>query len=388
MISVSFIIETTLLVYFAGVSFYNFLFAFAGLFFVRRFSHSKFDNQKFVILIPAYKEDGVILDVSKKAKEVSYPKELYDVVVIADSLKSTTVKRLKTMDVHVHEVSFIKSTKVKALNDAMAHLTGPYKYAVILDADNIIDPSFLKKANDLHEQGWKAIQGRRCAKNKDTTMAYLDGLSEEINNSIVCKGSSALRLSSSLKGSGMSFDYQLFKELLSKMESVGGFDRELELRFLKNQVKVLYTPELIVLDEKITKVDAFENQRKRWISSQFFYLRKYFRSGMLGLLQGRVAYFNSSILRNIQLPRLINLGLQVVLTLAAVLLQTEFWKFWVIIFGIHMIGTAMAIPREYYNKQMLKSLLSLPRIFIKMFALLFKLKGANKKFIHTPHGTN
>jgi hypothetical protein len=35
---------------------------------------------------------------------------------------------------------------------------------------------------------------------------------------------------------------------------------------------------------------------------------------------------------------------------------------------------------------MLKALLDLPGIFVRMFMLLFKLKNANKKFIHTPHG--
>jgi hypothetical protein len=28
----------------------------------------------------------------------------------------------------------------------------------------------------------------------------------------------------------------------------------------------------------------------------------------------------------------------------------------------------------------------LPTVFIKMFKLLFRLKGADKTFIHTPHG--
>jgi len=28
----------------------------------------------------------------------------------------------------------------------------------------------------------------------------------------------------------------------------------------------------------------------------------------------------------------------------------------------------------------------LPMLFVRRFSLLFKLKGANRKFIHTPHG--
>ena len=35
----------------------------------------------------------------------------------------------------------------------------------------------------------------------------------------------------------------------------------------------------------------------------------------------------------------------------------------------------------------LKALQHLPSAFIRMFMLLFKLKGANKTFIHTVHGS-
>jgi hypothetical protein len=47
---------------------------------------------------------------------------------------------------------------------------------------------------------------------------------------------------------------------------------------------------------------------------------------------------------------------------------------------------AFAIPLRYYNWQMLKSFMLLPKVFVKMFNLLFRLRGANKSFIHTPHG--
>ena len=58
------------------------------------------------------------------------------------------------------------------------------------------------------------------------------------------------------------------------MDSVGGFDRELELLLLREGIKVYYYEEAIVLDEKVSKSSTFQNQRKRWIYSQYFYLRK------------------------------------------------------------------------------------------------------------------
>jgi cellulose synthase/poly-beta-1,6-N-acetylglucosamine synthase-like glycosyltransferase len=43
-------------------------------------------NQKIAVLIPGYKEDGVIIEVAT-ALQQEYPSNLYDVVIIADSFK-------------------------------------------------------------------------------------------------------------------------------------------------------------------------------------------------------------------------------------------------------------------------------------------------------------
>jgi hypothetical protein len=144
-----------------------------------------------------------------------------------------------------------------------------------------------------------------------------------------------------------------------------------------------------VLDEKVSQTKAFQNQRKRWISSQYFYLRKYFSAGMKALFKGDFVFFNSSVLRNIQLPRLINLGLLIVLAVILIpLRQYLFFGYWIwaALCLLNTISIFVSIPREFYTRQLLVSIASVPMLFIKMFLLLFKLKGANKKFIHTPHG--
>lgn len=343
----------------------------------------------FAVLIPAYKEDGIIVDVAKQALNQSYPQELYDVYIIADSLQEETLNKLRALPIYTEVVSFEKSTKVKALNTVLGRITKDYDSAVILDADNVMKEDFLSTVNAYRKKGFKAIQGRRAAKNQNNSLSYLDGLSEEINNHVFCEGSSALALSSSLKGSGMSFDYKLVKKLLSQLESIGGFDRELEVRFIGEGVKVKYVRPAVVYDEKVEKSEVFENQRKRWISSQFFYLKKYFLRGCLRLLRLDITYFNSAVLRNIQLPRLIGLGLNAIIVAGLLFFRGSLnhsYFLWISTISMTALGMIIAIPREYYNKHFLKSLFMLPGIFFKMFLLLFKLKGANKKFIHTPHG--
>jgi cellulose synthase/poly-beta-1,6-N-acetylglucosamine synthase-like glycosyltransferase len=386
------VIEYILIIYALYVSIYTFVLGGSSIFYKRPSYLYNKPKSKFAVLIPAYKEDGVIISVAQDALEQDYPAELYDVVVIADSLKPETLIKLHALPIKCIEVSFEKSTKVKALNKALSSLSNDYDYAVILDADNLMESKFLAKIEELHVQkGFQAIQGQRASKNDDTTLSFLDGLSENINNNIYGKGSVVLNMSASLKGSGMSFDFNLLKDNLAEMESIGGFDRELELRLVQGGHKVYYAHNAIVKDEKVEKTEVFENQRKRWISSQYFYLRKFFWKGIGAFFTLRITLFNSIVLRNLQLPRLINIGLINLLGILAIainsvnqLFNADLWLLNIILLDL---GVMLSISREYYSFKLVKSVFMLPVIFLKMFGLLFKLKGANKKFIHTPHGS-
>lgn len=384
-----YIIEILLLSYFGYVSLYSFFLSTAGLFYKHLRAPEASILRKVAVLIPAYKEDKVIPGVAEQALQQNYPADLYDVIVIADSLKASTLQKLRALPIKVVEVSFEKSTKVKALNRAMQVIGDDYDCALVLDADNVMERDFIRKMNNLFDLGYLAIQARRDPKNENTSMALLDGLSETINNFIYRQGNVALNLSASLNGSGMMFDYAIYKDIMSQMDSIGGFDRELELRLLQRNIKVYFAKNTIVYDEKVANHEIFEHQRKRWISSHFFYLKKYFKEGWKQLFKGNFAFFNSAVLRNIQLPRLLNLGLLTV----TIFLSLVFASYlsvspvvWVFLMALNVLAMAFAVPRRFYNRKLLKSVVLIPRLFVKMFLLLFKLKGANKSFIHTPHG--
>ena len=68
------------------------------------------------VLIPAYKEDKVIIDVAKEASEHNYPS--FNVFILADSLKEETITK-QQYDISVIIVDFEKSTKAKSLTLAV-----------------------------------------------------------------------------------------------------------------------------------------------------------------------------------------------------------------------------------------------------------------------------
>jgi cellulose synthase/poly-beta-1,6-N-acetylglucosamine synthase-like glycosyltransferase len=389
-------IEWVLYIYFAFAAFYVFIFAFAGIFPLKIHKQSQPGIRRFAVLIPGYKEDSVIIDVAKDALRQNYPKEDFDVVVIADSFNAETIIKLNQLPIKVIEVVFEQSTKAKALNRAMEVLDGNYDVALVLDADNLMPTDFISKINQAFENGYKVVQGHRVAKNQNTSLAVLDAISEEINNHIFRKGHRVLGFSSALIGSGMAFDYTFFKKTMANVKAIGGFDKELELELLKGRNRIEYLHDALVMDEKVQKSEVFAKQRKRWLSAQFVYFGRYFFPGLYHLFfKGNIDLFDK-VYQMISPPRVLLIGLTGIITFCYAMafllvpknqLFTFSVKHWLVVFIIVVFAFLFSIPGKFYNKKSLFALLTLPKAFALIFVSLFKLRGANKKFIHTEHGT-
>ncbi len=386
------IVEISIFGYFFYISTYNFILSIAGCFQVRKKETENKKVNKIGILIPAYKEDNVILYTAEAATKQNFPSEFFEVIVIADSLRSDTLAKLKRLPVKIIEVSFAQSTKVKSLRSAFNYSQDIFDFLVILDADNLMRKNFLEEANKAYNAGEKIVQGRRIAKNQDSAMAVLDDLSEQINNHINRKGSNNLRWSSSIAGSGFFIDQKIGFKLFNLINSVGGFDKDLELALLGQKIKTKYYESMIVYDEKVGSSSTFKNQRKRWISSQYNCLKNYFGKGVYELLfKINISYFNSAILRNVQLPRLLNLGIFScvgILVLAFKSMLEIHFLYWLFLYWLFLCSFFISIPKYHYNRRTLFSILKIPEIFLTMLLLLFKLKGANRNYIHTPHTIN
>ena len=131
--------------YFTISCLYVLAYAVAGHFYKKQKHLPNQKLNKLAVFIPAYKEDAVIVEVAQKALFQQYPPSFFDVIIIADSLQDQTLNNLKKLPIKLVEVSFENSTKAKALNAAMNSLTKTYNYAIILDADNIMEPSFFNQ---------------------------------------------------------------------------------------------------------------------------------------------------------------------------------------------------------------------------------------------------
>ena len=389
------VIEGLFYLYFALATLYIFMYAVAGLFYRQKHLSKASKQRKFAVLIPGYKEDEVIIHVAQEAVKQDYPTDKYEVVIIADSFKKSTLDALRKLPVTVVEVVFEVSKKSKALNKCMETIGDDYDIAFVLDADNVMKPDVLLKINEAFDRGFVAVQGHRTAKNLNTSVAILDAMSEEINNHIFRKGHRVLGMSSALIGSGMGLDYHLFKSTMATVDSVGE-DKEVELKIIKDGVTIEYVDDALIFDEKTQESDVFVNQRRRWIAAQLTYFKEYFFDGLKQLLlKGNVDFFDK-VLQMVQPPRILLVGILFIITFILWLIQVTLpdmysglfylsYKFWFVLFAATTFTLIISIPRRFYNKKTFKALLYIPTGFVLMLLSLLKIKGAGKKFIHTTH---
>jgi cellulose synthase/poly-beta-1,6-N-acetylglucosamine synthase-like glycosyltransferase len=185
----------------------------------------------------------------------------------------------------------------------------------------------------------------------------------------------------------MAFDFELFKAKMSTIDSVGGFDKNLELSFLKEGKHIKYLPFAYVYDEKVQFRDAFLNQRKRWLSAQMYYLRMYLKDVPKAIKSGNIDFCNKYF-QQITIPRVILFGVLFLIALFMSIFFPMYALKWGILFLVFCLVLVISIPRKLFNRRLLYASMDLPKVFFLMIVNLFKLRGANRKFIHTPHGIN
>lgn len=344
---------------------------------------------RFAVLLPAYREDGVIVGSAAEALKQDYPAGLFQVIVIADQLQPDTLVQLRKMPVEIVEVAFERSTKARALQATLARYEeDAFDAALVLDADNHMAPEVLRRMDAAFQQGHEVLQGRRIAKNTHTAYAQLDTLSEAINNRLFRRGVQAAGGSPALIGSGMAFRFSSFKSLMADIDAVSGFDKQLELAMLARGIRAHYLEDARILDEKVSGGDHFTRQRGRWLAAQWLYgpallipaLRLWRKTGN--------RLYLAKVIQHVLLPRPVLMAMLLLLLVPAFFLGA--WAFAISLIHLLFFGLSMllALPPVLRNRRLMGSLLHLPLATLRMLLALKWLRKATREFIHTPHSAH
>lgn len=342
-------------------------------------------KMRFLILIPSYKDDSVIRDSVNSVLASDYPGDKLLTVVISDKMEEKTNEWLSNQPITLFTINPEKSSKAYALNFAIDNLEDKkFDIVVILDSDNIIGKEFFNEINNAFYSGSTAVQAHRTAKNINGDIALLDAISEEINNSIFRKGHVNMGLSSALIGSGMAFSYKWFSKNVTKL-STAGEDKELELLLLKEGVYIDYLDHVPVYDEKTRNKEVFYNQRRRWLAAQFGSLFTGIKDLPGAIINGRIDYIDK-LFQWTLLPRVVTLGLIIIFAIFTSLYDWRLSIKWWLSFMLLTFSFALATPDHLVTKESIRAIKRVPLLFMLMAINMFRLKGVNKKFIHTTKG--
>ena len=177
-------IDIALFIFIAFFIGYDLFFTLASFFRRSHRKHRSIRLQKFAVIFAAYKEDQVIQESVERILLQDYPADKYRVIVVSDHMREETNQALAKLPIELLTPDFEHSMKHKSITYALEYLKEGIDKVVILDADNLTDTDFLTRINDITQDNI-ALQAHRTLKNDNTPIAVWDGISEEINNTIV-----------------------------------------------------------------------------------------------------------------------------------------------------------------------------------------------------------
>ena len=102
-------------------------------------------------------------------------------------------------------------------------------------------------------------------------------------------------------------------------------------------------------------------------------------------MQGNYDYCDK-ILQWMLPPRLVQLAAVFGFTLLTTIINPAMSVKWWILSFVQVVAMIVPVPAQLMTIRLLKALMRIPTLALIMIGNLFKLKGANKKFIHTEHG--
>ena len=354
------IFDWLLFIFTAGTVLYIGIFAIASLFTKNATVVKAKTNRRFIILIPSHKQDEVIEQTVLAILSQAYPQRLFDVTVISDHQSEMTNMRLAQYPITLLTPNFEESTKAKSLQYAILNLPEfkIYDVAIILDADNIVEPEFLVNINDAYESAaTKAIQAHRISRNRDTNAARLDAIFEEINNNIFRKGHINLGLSAALAGSGVAYDFAWLKENIMRTKT-SGEDKELEALLLRQEIYIDYFDRIYVYGEKKRTTQKLNEQRGRWVIHQFnnFVRNIQFLPGAIFRKQYDLA---DKIIQWMLIPRITMMGIIIfmciVLPFVSLLTALKWWALGAIALFFFALATPDYLVNEMWDKTFLRS---------------------------------
>lgn len=228
-------------------------------------------KHRFGIVIPARNEADVITDTIKCLLASDYPRELFDIFVVADNCTDNTAELARAAGATVYERFDPDSKHHRAgyalkflFEKIMAERPGYYEAFIKFDADNLMEPDYISIMNDAFDAGVKSARGFENSKNIDqNVVAGISGLWYIRDCRFSCNFRSAINQGTMLGGPGMMFAAEIIEkhgwDCLSVID-----DAEFAMRRLnQDKIKTMYVRDAVVYeDQPATLKETFKRYKR------------------------------------------------------------------------------------------------------------------------------
>ena len=236
-------------------------------------------EHRFMAIIPAHNEAAVVANLVESLKNQDYPKDLYDIYVIADNCTDNTAEVARKAGAIVYErFDEEKKTKGFALNWFLAQKIeedAPYDALCVFDADNIADKNFFKAMNKKLCQGENVVQGYRDIKNpSDNWITAGYAIFYWTMNRFYHLARYNIGLSPLLNGTGFMVRFDIIKPTGWDTKTLTE-DIEFSLKNIIEGRKLGWATDAIVYDEQPTSFKQSWSQRSRWTVGHIQCMKEY-----------------------------------------------------------------------------------------------------------------
>lgn len=241
-------------------------------------------TRSFAILIPAHNEEAVLEKTLTVLSKQDYPRDRWEVYVIADYCEDRTAEVARQNGAICYErTTGRRGRKAYPLVwgiEQVLHSGRSYDAFVVLDADSRLSSNFFTAMNNALVKGHRVLQGQHIILNpQDSSFATLAEVDMRLNNFLRNRAKCNLGLSARLMGDAMVFTSDLVREYGWPTDSLGE-DREYGLFLVQRGVNIHYVPKAISHGQAPVHWEDATKQRLRWYGG-VFHIRREFGFGLL-----------------------------------------------------------------------------------------------------------
>jgi cellulose synthase/poly-beta-1,6-N-acetylglucosamine synthase-like glycosyltransferase len=334
----------------------------------------------FGLIITAHQETAFVHPLVDSILKQTY--QQFQVYVVADDCDPEQLRFAHPKVTVLHPEPALHA-KIKSIRYGLSHFSRKHDAVIILDVDNLIHPSYLEVMNNHFRKGYRVVQCDFKPKNTDTPFARMDAIGDIFNFFTEREIRMRLGMSSTIWGSGVAIDLELYNEV-EYSSLLGGFDKKLQAHLVKRVDQIAFAPAAVLYDEKITSGQALEQQRTRWINAYF----KYFSLGWgiftagLRRLSPNLLFFGFNTLRP---PLFITLGIAFLLAVLSYWVSPALFPLWAGVIATFALSFLLIVVVKSTDKRIVLDILRLPLFIVRQLLALFKIKSANKSFLKTEH---